>query len=67
MNGTLHDEMAAARVDSLLEEAARARLTAAAHPARLGFRGRLGRSIVAFGSWIGGCKLRSFTVSSNTR
>ena len=67
MNGSLHDELASARVRALLEEGIQGRLSSAGRPATLGVRGRIGSFLVSLGSWVGGCELRSFTLSSRVR
>jgi hypothetical protein len=65
MNGRLHDDLAAERVRTMLEEGTDARLCVL--NGTLGLRGHIGSRLVAFGEWIGGCRLRSMRTSATSR
>ena len=56
MNGRLHDDLAIAHLEQLLDAGARGRLAVAvSHHESL--RGRIGISLISLGRRIGGCQL----------
>ena len=67
MNGPIHDELAAAHVTALMEDASRRRLLSQSRIQPAGFRGTIGRSLVSLGEWIGGCNINAIAARPQSR